>query len=90
MVDETILIIDDDLDLHNLLDFYLGQLLGYKILHAFDGKIGLKRIQNHHPDLVMLDMNMPAMNGLETLKICIYLFNYKFILFVTIQLSVNK
>ena len=65
---ETILIIEDSLELQQILaDFMLGPL-GYNILRAVDGKVGLDMVAKHTPDLIMLDMSMPRMDGLAVLK----------------------
>lgn len=37
----------------------------YEVLHAANGQEGLKRLKNFAPDLIVLDINMPVMNGLE-------------------------
>ncbi|MBX3478985.1 MAG: response regulator [Caulobacter sp.] len=61
-----ILIIDDD----PLLREIAGELLttaGYECLTAEDGRIGLSRLESGPVDLVLLDMIMPNMDGVETL-----------------------
>jgi DNA-binding response OmpR family regulator len=65
-IEERILIIDDDNNLHHVLTHILeGD--GYKLLHALDGRSGLQMALAEIPDLIMLDMNLPIMNGLEIL-----------------------
>jgi two-component system KDP operon response regulator KdpE len=61
----TILLIDDDSDLVMLLRLAL-QTDGYRILWAKDGVEGLQFVQNEHPDLVLLDLMLPLMDGWET------------------------
>jgi two-component system response regulator YesN len=62
---KIILAIDDD---DQVLRFY-NDWLGDNILKARDGKEGLQIIKKHKPDVVILDLNMPGMNGLEFLKV---------------------
>ena len=40
----------------------------YEIIEAENGEEGLKRAKEHLPDLILLDIQMPVMNGLETIK----------------------
>ena len=61
---KKILIIEDDEDLHTLYRLYL-QGESYKILQARNGKEGLERISEERPDLILLDMIMPVMDGEE-------------------------
>jgi len=62
-----ILMIDDDPNLSNLLcEFLHGQ--GYATRSAPNGRDGLRELFNHKPDLIILDVTMPQMDGWETLK----------------------
>ena len=58
----TILIVDDDLQLLQLVALNL-ELEGYAVLLAGDGQQALSQIETHAPDLVLLDVMMPRMNG---------------------------
>jgi two-component system, OmpR family, response regulator len=61
------LLIDDDLRLAELLNEYLGQH-GVEVVHALDGPKGLTRVEQEAFDLVLLDLTMPGMDGLEVCK----------------------
>lgn len=65
---KRILIIDDDLDLADLLTRFL-QSKEFETAHALNGKEGLERLVLFHPDLILLDVEMPVMNGFEFLKV---------------------
>jgi len=64
---KTILIVDDELDIINLLNFNL-QNEGFRTLTATDGEQGLETALSSHPDLIILDVMMPKMDGLEVLR----------------------
>jgi two-component system response regulator AtoC len=64
---EKILVIDDDESIRQTLSNYLKRL-GYSVLSAEDGKIGFDIIQNQQPDLIISDIKMPNLTGLELLK----------------------
>jgi len=66
MEKETILIVDDSPDLVQLLTMLLSPK--YHVVNAYDGRQGLERAQTHRPDLILLDMNMPRMTGIEMLE----------------------
>ena len=62
-----LLLIDDDQNLSGLLcEFLNGQ--GYTTRNAANGKVGLREMFERKPDLVILDVTMPQMDGWETLK----------------------
>ncbi|GAB4435947.1 MAG: response regulator [bacterium] len=63
---KTILVIDDEADIRTLLTEEFGR--SFKVITAKDGEEGLKRIFEKKPDLVILDIKMPRMNGLEVLR----------------------
>lgn len=60
----NILIIDDTLNNLQLLSSMLEEK-GYEVRCAHSGELALKTIQIEHPDLILLDINMPNMNGYE-------------------------
>jgi DNA-binding response OmpR family regulator len=62
-----ILIADDDIELREILNFALCQA-GYLVVQAADGAEALERFGEEHPDLVILDVNMPRMNGFEVCR----------------------
>ena len=64
----TILIVDDDDSIRSLLDQELGDA-GYMIEQATNGKEALASIRNHKPDLIILDVMMPEMNGFDVAAI---------------------
>ena len=62
-----ILVIEDNEDLANLLSLHLRDL-SYKVELAFDGKSGLSRAKSGSYDLIILDLMLPAMDGLEVCR----------------------
>lgn len=65
---QTILAVDDEQDLLDLIDYNL-QKAGFEVLQAKDGKQGVELARKHHPDLVLLDVMMPKMDGLEAVEV---------------------
>ena len=64
---EKILVVEDE---HNMAEF-LSQFLtkgGYEVITAANGKEGLEKAIHEQPDLVLLDANMPVMNGWDMLE----------------------
>ena len=58
----TILIVEDEKEVLELLGLYL-QEEGYKVLLANGGAEGIKIAKDENPDLILLDIQMPEMNG---------------------------
>lgn len=63
----NILVIEDDSYLSSLATRRLASE-GYNVTAAFDGEQGWQSVQKHAPDLILLDMIMPGMSGLDVLK----------------------
>ncbi len=63
-----ILLIDDDPDQHLVLDKYL-KLSGFEVIHAETGEEGLQKVEESKPDLVLLDIQMPGMDGFRILEL---------------------
>ena len=63
----TILVVDDDPDIREVLRDRL-ESLGYQVLSASNGREGLELLEKQSPQLLLLDIEMPDMNGLEVLK----------------------
>lgn len=64
----TILIIDDNLIEREAVVRAL-QKAGYTVLGAADGQSGIEMANGHNPNLIICDIDMPGLNGFETLKI---------------------
>jgi CheY-like chemotaxis protein len=65
---KKILIIEDELAYSKLLNDQLASR-SYKIITAYDGQEGLAKAKKEKPDLILLDIRMPKMDGLTMLKI---------------------
>lgn len=63
----TILVIEDEKELIKVLHAYLEQA-GYMVLNADRGDTGLSIWQHHKPDMVLLDLNLPGMDGLDVAR----------------------
>ncbi len=61
-----ILIIDDNKDFLEIFSMKLTQA-GFQVATAQSGETGIAEAKKIHPDLILLDVDMPVMNGLETL-----------------------
>lgn len=64
---KTILVVEDELDHLETLDILL-RMEGYEILKATNGRDGLKKIDSQRPDLILTDLMMPVMSGVEMLE----------------------
>lgn len=62
-----VLVIEDDVMMSNMLSMYLSEE-GYSVEQAFAGEEGLRLADQFHPDLVLLDLILPDMNGIEVCK----------------------
>ena len=63
-----VLIIDDDDDIRLIAGLSLGRVGGMEVIDASGGVEGVRKARDEHPDVILLDMMMPTMDGAETLK----------------------
>jgi len=64
---KKILAVDDERHIVRLVQVNLERA-GYQVISAFDGKEALKKVESEKPDLIVLDVMMPHMDGFEVLK----------------------
>ncbi|MDZ7692092.1 MAG: response regulator transcription factor [Balneolaceae bacterium] len=65
---QTILVVDDEQDLLDLIEYNLKKE-GFDVLKAEDGEEGIEVARKHKPNLVLLDIMMPKMDGLEVVEV---------------------
>lgn len=63
----TILTIDDEAAIRESFHLYLEDY-GYKVLEAENGRVGIELFESHNPDLVLVDLRMPEVDGLQVLN----------------------
>ena len=62
-----VLVVDDEIYIVHILDFSLG-MEGYEVVTALDGEAALEKIRTEKPDLIVLDIMMPKLDGYEVCK----------------------
>ena len=67
MQKETILVVDDEREIAELVRDYL-EFEGFNVILAFEGQQALKLYREHQPDMVILDVMLPKLDGLEVSK----------------------
>ena len=65
-MEKKILVVDDDAMVRRMAKMFLGKA-GYQVLEADSGAEALDRLQQEQVDLILLDVEMPGLNGPETL-----------------------
>jgi DNA-binding response OmpR family regulator len=65
---EKILVVDDEQEIRNLLDHFLREK-GYEVVLASDGNQALKLAAEENPQVIILDIKMPGLDGLEVCKL---------------------
>jgi two-component system phosphate regulon response regulator PhoB len=68
MANERILIVEDEKDILNLISHHLEQS-GFKVISAYDGTTALRKAQEFLPDLILLDLLLPGIEGIEVHKL---------------------
>jgi len=64
----TVVFIEDNLSNVRFIEYVLAQRPGVTMIPAMQGSIGLELAQRHHPDLVLLDLNLPDLDGRDVLR----------------------
>src|SRR5512139_1757814 len=64
---QKILVVDDELDIVKVVRAYLEQS-GFRVITASDGQQALAMFRHERPDLIVLDLNLPKMNGLDVCR----------------------
>ena len=67
MAKGKILVVDDEVYIVHILDFSLG-MEGYEVVTALDGEQAIEKANAERPDLIVLDIMMPKLDGYETCK----------------------
>ncbi|MBE6349403.1 MAG: response regulator [Spirochaetaceae bacterium] len=75
---KKILVVDDSISIRKSVDFVLGQE-GYEVVTAEDGSDGLLKAKEEKFDLIITDINMPNMNGIEFIRELRKMPTYKFV-----------
>jgi two-component system chemotaxis response regulator CheY len=64
---KTIMTVDDSASMRQMISFTLTQA-GHKVIEAVDGKDALTKLGSASPDMVITDLNMPNMDGIELIR----------------------
>ena len=67
MAGKKVLVVDDDVKTVELVKLYLNRD-GYRVLTAYTGTDALQMARENHPDLIVLDLMLPGMNGLDVCR----------------------
>ena len=67
MSQTKVLIVDDEIDILDLLEYNLEKE-GYKVIRAMDGEEAIDLARKHKPDMILLDIMMPKLDGIETCR----------------------
>ena len=65
---KNILVVEDDLDIRELISFNLA-IEGHQVFEANDGEVGIDKARNNNPDLILLDLMLPGIQGLDVCRI---------------------
>jgi len=65
---KTVLLVEDESDLNELLTYSLKKD-GFKVLSAESGEQGVKLLSSHQPDMILLDLMLPGIDGLEVCRL---------------------
>lgn len=78
MANKRVLIVDDEPDIVELIEFNLN-LENIECIKAYDGEQGLSKAKEEHPDLIVLDIMLPKINGYKIARLLKFDESYKHI-----------
>ena len=85
-----ILVVDDVSELRSFLSRCLRQIGGYEVHQAKDGIDAMQQLRKNHFDVVFLDIEMPKLNGLDTLERIHRAFPYIFVIMLSCHSSLDN
>lgn len=65
----TILFVEDNEDNRAIYTLFLEQRGGFRVLHALDGQEGIDMARRERPDLILMDVSIPVIDGLDATRI---------------------
>jgi CheY-like chemotaxis protein len=65
---KTILLVEDYADTRDLMKFLLEVILGYYVIEAANGLEAVEQAKSKQPDLILMDISMPVMDGIEATR----------------------
>ena len=78
MENKKILVVDDEVDLVKTIQFSL-ELEGYEVLVSYNGEDALSQARKEHPDLILLDIMLPKLDGYRVCRLLKFDERYKHI-----------
>ncbi len=69
MANKRVLIIDDEESIQTVVQFGIQMVAGWDVLTASSGSQGIQTAQTEQPDVILLDLMMPEMDGIATFKL---------------------
>src|SRR5690554_2790949 len=67
MTQKEILVVDDQKEICDLIQDYL-EIEGYKVITAYDGEEAIELYRRHQPELIILDVMLPKLDGMEVCR----------------------
>ncbi len=68
MPKKLVLIVEDEPDNREIIRTVVEEILGYEAALATDGEMALQQITARRPDLILMDLMMPVLNGFDTIR----------------------
>ncbi len=66
---KTVLLVEDYQDTRELMRFLLEVILEHRVIEAVDGSEAVKQARQERPDLILMDISMPVMDGIEATRL---------------------